>query len=116
MDRDVLVILITAPNLESARQIARTLVEKRLAACVNLLPGATSIYRWEGQVQEDAEVLLVCKTHRTRLAALQEEVKTIHPYQVPEIIALPIVAGLDVYLNWLAESVLPPDSYELITE
>lgn len=104
MDNDFLVILITAPSLESARQIARLLVEKRLAACVNLLPGVTSIYRWEGQVQEDAEVLLICKTQRARLAVLQEEVKAIHPYQVPEILALPVVAGLDAYLNWLQES------------
>ncbi len=105
MDSDFLVILMTAPGLESARQIARALVEKRLAACVNLLPGVTSIYRWEGQVQEDAEVLLICKTRRARLAALQEEVKAIHPYQVPEILALPVAAGSEAYLNWVGESV-----------
>lgn len=105
MDDDTLVVFITVPNLESARQIARVLVEKRLAACVNLLPGVTSIYFWEGAVREDSEVLLVCKTRRSRLAALQEEVRTMHPYQVPEIIALPVVAGLEEYLNWVRESV-----------
>lgn len=110
MDNNFLVILITAPSLESARQIARLLVEKRLAACVNLVPGMTSIYRWEGKVQEDAEVLLLAKTHRQRLEALQAEVKAVHSYQVPEIIALPIVAGLEAYLNWVGESVLCPDS------
>lgn len=104
MNNDFLIVLITAPTLESARQIAHLLVEKRLVACVNLLPGVTSIYRWEGRVQEEAEVLLICKTRRARLVALQEEVKTVHPYQVPEILALPLVAGLETYLSWLEES------------
>ncbi len=110
MDSNTIVVLITAPNPESAQQIARALVEKRLAACVNLLSGVTSIYRWEGQVQEDAETLLICKTRRACLAALQREIQDVHPYQVPEIIALPVVAGLETYLNWVGESVLPPDS------
>ncbi len=109
MDSDSLVILLTAPNVESARQMARTLVEKRLAACVNLLPGVTSIYRWQGQVQEESEVLLIAKTHRLRLEALQAEIKAIHPYQVPELLALPVVAGLEAYLNWISECVSPPD-------
>ncbi|MEZ0395961.1 MAG: divalent-cation tolerance protein CutA [Anaerolineales bacterium] len=110
MDNDFLIVLITAPGAESGRQIARALVEKRLAACVNLLPGIASIYRWEGQVQEENEVLLICKTRRPCLTALQQEVQAMHPYQVPEIIALPLVGGLDAYLNWVAESTQPPDS------
>lgn len=104
---NTLVVFITAPNLEHAQQIARMLVEKQLAACVNLLSGVTSIYRWEGNVQEETEVLLICKTCRSRLAVLQEEVKAIHPYQAPEVIALPVVAGLDDYLKWVEENVRP---------
>ncbi|MCS7010200.1 MAG: divalent-cation tolerance protein CutA [Anaerolineales bacterium] len=110
MENEFLVLLITAPNDESGREIARALVEKRLAACVNLLPGVTSMYHWEGKLQEDSEVLLICKTHRSRLAALEEEVKSLHPYQVPEIIALPVVAGLQTYLTWVGEIVQMPDS------
>lgn len=109
MDNDYLILLLTAPNAENARQIARTLVEKRLAACVNLVPNITSIYRWEGQVQEEAEVLLIAKTHRLRLEALQAEIQAIHPYQVPELLALPVVAGLEAYLNWVGESVQTSD-------
>lgn len=110
MNSDYLVVLMTAPDMESARALACALVEKRLAACVNILPGVTSFYRWEGRLQEDAEVLLLAKTHRQRLEALQAEIRAVHPYQVPEIIALPVVAGLEAYLNWVGESVLSSHS------
>jgi len=102
---DYCIVLITAPNRESGRQIARRLVEERLAACVNLLPGITSFYHWEGQLNEDEEVLLICKTRHEHFERLQIEVKAIHPYQVPEVIALPLTDGLEAYLHWVDESV-----------
>jgi periplasmic divalent cation tolerance protein len=99
------VVLMTAPDVECAQRIARALVGERLAACVNLVPGIQSIYRWEGAVQEEAEVLLVAKTRADRVAELEARVRALHPYEVPEVIALPIQAGSDAYLRWVrAES------------
>jgi periplasmic divalent cation tolerance protein len=95
------VVLITAPDGEVARALARGLVEQRLAACANLLPAVTSVYRWEGAVQEDAEVLLVVKTVRARLEALEAYLDEHHPYDVPECVALAPAAVSDAYLAWL---------------
>jgi periplasmic divalent cation tolerance protein len=99
------VVLITVPSEEVARSIARALVEERLAACVNLVPGLTSIYRWQGEVAEDQEVLLIIKTTTFAFPRLKERVLALHPYTVPEIIALPIAEGHGAYLDWLRESV-----------
>jgi periplasmic divalent cation tolerance protein len=99
------VVLITAPNQEVAKTIARALVEERLAACVNLVPGLTSIYRWQGEVVEDQEVLLIVKTTTFAFPRLKERVLALHPYTVPEIIALPIAEGHGTYLSWLRENV-----------
>ena len=99
------VVLITAPNQEVAKTIARALVEERLAACVNILPGLTSIYRWQGEVAEDQEVLLIIKTTTFAFPRLKERVLALHPYTVPEIIALPIAEGHGAYLDWLRENV-----------
>jgi periplasmic divalent cation tolerance protein len=103
MDKNVfIVILITAPSLEVGKQIARRLIEQNLAACVNIISPALSIYRWEGQIQEDEETLLIVKSRAELfIDHVIPTVKAIHPYQVPEIIALPIQAGLDAYLEWL---------------
>jgi len=100
-----LVVLITCPSSAVAQRIGRTLVEERLAACVNLVPGLLSIYRWEGKVCRDAETLLLIKTRRHCLAALARRVAAIHPYSVPEILALPVQAGSRPYLKWVGESV-----------
>jgi periplasmic divalent cation tolerance protein len=97
-----LVVLVTAPTAERAAEMARTLVEERLAACGNVVPGIRSIYRWEGEVQDDEEVLLVLKTTRERFEALRERVLALHPYEVPEVLALPVEAGSEKYLAWLA--------------
>jgi periplasmic divalent cation tolerance protein len=97
------VVLVTCPTAERAAEIARAVVEERLAACGNVVPGLRSIYRWEGKVQDDAEALLVLKTTRERFEALRERVLALHPYQVPEVIALPIEAGSAPYLAWIAE-------------
>jgi len=99
---DVLVVLVTAPSLDKAAAIARALVEERLAACGNVLPGLRSIYRWEGNVQDDAEALLVLKTTRARFPALRDRILQLHPYQVPEVLALPVEAGSEPYLAWVA--------------
>ncbi|MBI5365808.1 MAG: divalent-cation tolerance protein CutA [Planctomycetes bacterium] len=101
------VVLVTAGGIDAARVIARALVEERLAACVNILPGVTSIYRWEGKIAEDEEVLLLIKTTADRLDALAARVVDLHTYQVPEIVALPVAGGLAPYLGWLAEAVVP---------
>jgi len=109
--REGIVVLVTAGSAEIAETIGRSLVEERLAACVNLLPGIRSIYRWEGKVAEDAEWLLVVKTRRSRFAALAERVRSLHSYEVPEVIALEIVEGSKPYLDWLLrESAPPPES------
>lgn len=99
---DVLVVLVTSPTPERAAELARTLVEERLAACGNVVPGVRSIYRWEGKVEDEQEVLLVLKTTRARLEALRARVLALHPYQVPEVLALSVEAGSAAYLEWVA--------------
>jgi periplasmic divalent cation tolerance protein len=99
---DALVVLVTTPSPERAAEIARTVVEERLAACGNVVPGLRSIYRWEGKVQDDAEALLVLKTTRARFEALRDRVLALHPYAVPEVIALTVEAGSAAYLAWIA--------------
>ena len=98
---DALVVLVTAPGAEEAARIARALVEERLAACGNVVPGLRSIYRWQGAVHEDAEALLVLKTTRDRFEALRARVLALHPYEVPEVVALPVEAGSASYLEWI---------------
>jgi periplasmic divalent cation tolerance protein len=99
---DAVVVLVTTPTPERAAEIARALVSERLAACGNVVPGLRSIYRWEGKVQEDEEALLVLKTTRARFDALRARVLALHPYDVPEVIALPVEAGSAAYLQWIA--------------
>ena len=99
------IVFITASSTEEAERIAHALVEERLAACVNIVPGVTSVYRWEGQVQCDAEVLLIAKTVEASVARLVRRVKDLHSYDVPEVVALPITGGSPEYLAWLADSV-----------
>ncbi|MER3479289.1 MAG: divalent-cation tolerance protein CutA [Meiothermus sp.] len=100
-----LVLLVTVPDLETARRMGRTLVEERLAACVNIVPGLTSIYRWEGKVAEDGELLLLIKTRDERYAALEARIKQLHPYTLPEVLALSVDHGSVDYLRWIAASV-----------
>jgi periplasmic divalent cation tolerance protein len=100
-----LVVLVTASSPDEAARLARALVDERLAACVNVIPGLRSIYRWQGQVEEADEVLLIVKTARHLLAPLTERVRTLHSYSVPEVIALPITGGSAPYLEWLAAQV-----------
>lgn len=94
--------LCTCPDRAGAEAIAQALVEERLAACVNLLSGVTSIYRWEGRIERAEEVQLLIKTTAPRLPALTERLRALHPYDLPELIALEAVGGLSEYLNWIA--------------
>jgi periplasmic divalent cation tolerance protein len=103
----VRVALITAPDLETGTRIARALVEERLVACVNLVPGIRSIYRWEGNVEEDAEVLLLVKTRADRAGDLADRVAELHPYELPEVVMLPAVGGSPAYLDWVREEAAP---------
>jgi len=96
-------VLVTAPP-DAGRELARKLVEERLAACVNQVPGIRSVYRWEGKLEEDEEVLLLIKTTGERLEALMKRVPELHPYRVPEVLALPVAQGHPPYLAWLAEA------------
>jgi len=98
---DVVAVLMTAPDIEVAERLGRAAVDERLAACANILPGVTSIYRWEGAVQRDAEVLVLFKTTAEGVDALRKRVVELHPYDVPELIALPVLGGHGPYLDWV---------------
>jgi periplasmic divalent cation tolerance protein len=101
------VVFITAADTEEARLIARVLLEQRKAACVNIINGVSSIFRWQEQVTDETESLLIVKSTSALLADLIETVKEVHSYQTPEIIALPVIGGSGEYLKWLDESVKP---------
>lgn len=101
MSSDAILVLTACPDEATAARIARDLVESGLAACVSRLPGAHSTYRWEGRLQDEPEVLLLIKTLATRFETLEMRLKSLHPYEVPEIIALPVVNGSPEYLAWL---------------
>ncbi|XP_005389550.1 PREDICTED: protein CutA isoform X1 [Chinchilla lanigera] len=92
---------VTCPNEKVAKEIARAVVEKRLAACVNLIPQITSIYEWKGKIEEDSEVLMMIKTQSSLVPALTEFVRSVHPYEVAEVIALPVEQGNPPYLHWV---------------
>ena len=96
-------VFITCPDAESGARIARTLVEKGLAACVNLVKGVKSVYRWKGRVEEADEVLLIAKTKASLVERLKKEVKANHPYQVTEVVCIPITAALEEYIGWLED-------------
>ena len=98
---DKIVVLSTCSAAAEARKLARHLIDQRLAACVNVLRAVDSFYRWQGKIQEDVEFLLVIKTSRELLPRLRTEWEKIHSYEIPELIALPIVDGAPNYLNWM---------------
>lgn len=97
----VFLILSTCPDADTAQRLARILVEERLAACVSLLPGAVSTYRWQGRVEEATEVQLLAKTPADRRDALMARLAELHPYELPEILAVETAAGLPAYLDWV---------------
>jgi periplasmic divalent cation tolerance protein len=103
-------VLVTASDADEAARLARTLVDERLAACVNIVPGLRSLYRWRGRVEDAPEVLLLVKSVRPRLEALVARVRALHSYSVPEVVAIPIVGGAEPYLQWLATETAPEGS------
>ncbi len=104
-DSGHIIVLITVGSSEEADKIAQALVERMLAACINIVPSITSVYRWQDEVQRDSEALLIVKSRRDVFEHLKRCVKELHSYETPEIIALPIVAGDADYLRWLDSSV-----------
>lgn len=97
--------LCSCPDEATARSLATGLVERKLAACVSLLPGVSSVYRWEGRVREDAEVLLLIKTTREGFPQVRDHLVDAHPYELPEVIAVPVAQGYEPYLDWVVGSV-----------
>ena len=100
---DLVLALSTVGDAEQAARIGRALVEERLIACANLVPGLTSIYRWQGAVQTDAEVLLLMKTRRALVPRLKERLPQLHPYQVPELVVTEVTDGLEPYCRWVRD-------------
>lgn len=105
--RGVEVVLLTAPDSEVAARLARALVSEGLAACVNVVPGVRSIYRWQGTLHDDAEVLLVAKTCADRAEAFGARVRELHPYELPEVVRLPVAGGSAAYLDWVRAECAP---------
>lgn len=103
---DKIIVLTTCESSADAERIAGVLLQQRLAACVNILPGAKSIYRWQGKIENAAELLLLIKTRRGLFEQLSAELARIHPYEVPEVVALPMIAGSAAYLGWLEKELL----------
>ncbi len=107
MDTRFVMVMVTAGNAETAAQLARTLVEERLAACGNVIPNLRSIYRWRGAVHDEGEALLILKTRASLFEQLRARVVELHSYEVPEVVAFEIQAGHGPFLDWLAESTGP---------
>ena len=103
---EAIVVFMTAANAEEASRLAGRLVEERLAACVQIIPQIESIYRWRGKVERQTEVLLIAKTVASKFDELEKEVRALHSYETPEIVAFPLIAGSSAYLEWLSASVV----------
>jgi periplasmic divalent cation tolerance protein len=104
MTGDYVIALTTLPADADAAEFARTLVDERLAACVNLLPAMESVYRWEGKIEFEAERQIIIKTSRARISDLWDRVRELHPFEVPEFVLIPIVDGNEAYLRWIGDS------------
>lgn len=103
----ILIVMTNLPNVQAGEALASALVEARLAACVNLLPAVQSIYRWQGKVEKATEITLLIKTTQRHYAALEAAISAAHPYELPEVIALPVTAGLPSYLHWVIAETMP---------
>ena len=101
---ECVIVLTTLPASAEEEDFARTLIDERLAACVNLLPVMQSVFRWQGTTEREVERQVVVKTTRARVAALRERIRELHPYEVPEFLVIPIVDGSEAYLRWVADS------------
>ena len=109
-DDTVMTVLMTAPDRETGRSVAARLVEERLAACGNVLEGVTSVFWWEGAVQDEPEVLVILKTTRAHADRLTERIREVHPYDVPEVLALPVERGLQEYMDWVRDETGPTEA------
>jgi periplasmic divalent cation tolerance protein len=107
---DARVVLVTAPDATAAERLVRTLVDERLVACGSIVPGVISIYHWQGELHRDHEVQILLKTKESRVAALLERVPALHPYEVPEVLVLPVAAGLGPYLDWVRRESEPAEA------
>ena len=105
MTEQVIVALSSCPDEATAQRLAQALVSERLATCVNCLPGMTSTYFWDGRLQDQAEILLIIKTTAARLAELRARLAALHPYELPELVALPVMGGNEPYLQWVRNGV-----------
>jgi periplasmic divalent cation tolerance protein len=106
---EVVICVVTVPEGDTGQNMARTLVEERLAACVNIVPKIRSIYRWEGRICDDPEALLWIKTKRSLIKEMEQRVKEVHPYEVPEIIFLSVEDGWKEYLSWVVSETKTPE-------
>ena len=104
---DPIVVFLTASNGEEATRLADLLIGAHLAACVQILPEMESVYRWQGKIERQSEILLIAKTTAAKFAELEREVRALHSYETPEIVAVPLIAGSTPYLEWLANSLNP---------
>ena len=109
---DKVIIFVTAPSRREGKRIARHLVETKLAACVNIAHPIESVYRWEGKIADEKELLLIIKSTRELFPEIEAEISKIHSYQTPEIICLPVIDGSRNYLQWVSDSVKPPGAVE----
>lgn len=100
-----ILVLNTCPDLQTAESIANILVDQQLAACVNIVPGVISVYQWKGQVEKEQEALLIAKTRADKFSQVTNTIKTRHPYELPEVISVPINDGLPEYLSWIDDNV-----------
>jgi len=107
-ESETLLVFTTLPDREAALTLAQSIVERRLAACVNILAGCTSVYRWKGALEEASEIPVIMKTRAARYPELEAAIRELHPYELPEIIAVPAVRGLPDYLEWIAEETAIP--------
>jgi len=103
MPSSTLITLCTCPNQTVAEELATPLVEQGIAACINIIPKVTSIYKWQGKLEKDDEVLMLIKTDQSRYQDLEQALLSLHPYELPEIIAVPVEQGLTGYLNWVTQ-------------
>ena len=101
---EAIVVVCTMPSEDQAQEMARTLLQERLCACVNILPGVRSLYSWQGNLNEDSEVICLLKTERDRFEALKSRILELHPYELPEVIALPVVLAHKPYLDWIRKT------------
>lgn len=108
MKHKIIIALSTCPDLARGRAMAEELVETGLAACVNLVPGLVSVYRWEDNTQADPECLMIIKTTEEAVGSIREWIRQRHPYELPELVAVPVIDGLPAYLDWVADAVRAP--------